>query len=584
MMLPSFSLILALTIVGTVIFGVRRRRSYLVVNPAYAERLKSASLSTPEAFLGLPAVIVSGHPDRNVARVTIRAGSEELDGFLKREHCVRVKERLLNALAGFGFVSKSHREAITLERARKTGVPCPNWVAYGECKDGQAFLLIEKLNQTIDLRSWAANSLDHNNERRTFARALGRKLAQMHNAGFDHPDLYAKHVLVNELTGAFHFLDWQRSSRPRRVGWKQRFRDLAALHATLPKEAFLPRDRLACLFAYIGEARSDCGQPIPRLSLATSRVKRIAAHLMTRRHVHQPRQVAGGQPAQNVIWLKGEELCVTPAFLEHSQNANPDFLTSLINADTKAGIAGKEVALSDGRLVVLTRRQQHRPLSLLLATLLGRKRTAPEVRHAGLIFRLQRFGIATPKLLAFGQSLSFPGRLNSFLLTEPNRDAIPFFQAIREHTPTTREGWSAGSHALIYDAAQFLWRIHDSGCRFKDAIDGGLDLVVNGRSVGLRRIDNVVVMRGKAAPCFRKDLVRISEALSPLMRSRADLIRLVRAYLGLRRLDAEGKTLCRHLLRRTSHPVSSALLQRALTTFLRSSFAGPLRMAWRGSP
>jgi hypothetical protein len=584
MMLPSLTLAVGILIVGAILVVSRGSGSYLVINPIYFERLKNASLSAPEAFLKLPAVIVSGHPDRNVARVTIDTGSEKLEGFLKREHRVRLKERLLNALAGFGFVSKSHREALTLERAEEAGVPCPNWVAYGRCHSGQAFLLIEKLAETVDLRVWAENTMRPGDDKRTLAKAIGRKLAQVHNAGFDHPDLYAKHVLVNEQSGEFHILDWQRSGRKHGVGWKQRFRDLAALHATLPEGTFLPRDRLACLFAYIQDARSGCDQPIPKLSLAIAEIKQEAAHLMKRRHVHQPRTVGIAQPAQNVIWLRGEELCVTPAFHEVSQNANPEFLTSLMYAEGKPGIDSKVVVLSESRAVVLSRRQESRPLSLFLTRLLGRRWTSPEVRQAGLIFRLQRFGIKTPRLLAFGQAQRFPGKLRSFLLTEPDRDAISFSQKIREHTPSANQNRLVDCRALICEAGRLLGQIHESGCRFKDAIDGGLDLVVQGPSIGLGRIDNVVVKRGKGGAHFRADMGGLVECLLPVIGNKSDLIRFIRAYQGLPELNGEGRTLYRYLLRHSSRGVFKPIFRRGFELIYRSPLVSPIRMAWRGSP
>src|SRR5262249_30054722 len=88
-------------------------------------------------------------------------------------------------------------------------------------------------------------------ERLCFARCLGNQLALLHAAGFDHPDLYAKHVLVNPCNKALCFLDWQRSGQQRAVRWSARCRDLAALHATLHANLAGKKERLICLRAYL---------------------------------------------------------------------------------------------------------------------------------------------------------------------------------------------------------------------------------------------------------------------------------------------------------------------------------------------
>src|SRR4051812_4227843 len=88
-----------------------RRRPTLRVHPAYREFLEQRGLNTPADFLALTGVIVCGHPDRHVLRVTLGTGPETITCFLKREHRVPWLARLANAWAGFGPVSQSCREA-----------------------------------------------------------------------------------------------------------------------------------------------------------------------------------------------------------------------------------------------------------------------------------------------------------------------------------------------------------------------------------------------------------------------------------------------------------------------------------------
>src|SRR5262245_57018947 len=111
----------------------------LEINPRYRALLERQGLTRFEAFLSLPAVIISGHPDRNVARMTLETGPDSVGAFLKREHRVRWRDRLANAWAGFGLASKSRREAVVLRALEGTGVGCPEWVAVGEDGAGRAF-------------------------------------------------------------------------------------------------------------------------------------------------------------------------------------------------------------------------------------------------------------------------------------------------------------------------------------------------------------------------------------------------------------------------------------------------------------
>ena len=122
-----------------------RIMAFLKINPRYRQLLEQQGLVAPADFLNMPSVIICGHPDRHVARVTLGTGPGAVPAYLKREHRVPWKDRLLNAIAGFGFVSKSSREASILSCLLRAGVRCPDWIAVGEDRKGRAFLLLRKL-------------------------------------------------------------------------------------------------------------------------------------------------------------------------------------------------------------------------------------------------------------------------------------------------------------------------------------------------------------------------------------------------------------------------------------------------------
>src|SRR5262249_11473678 len=155
--------------------------TFVEVNPKYQELLREQALLSAGQFLDLPGAIISGHPDRNVAQVAVG----KLSAFLKREHRIPWRDRLANAWAGFGFVSKSCREARTLDALARLGIGCPEWIAAGEDGRGRAFLLIRELTGTVDLRVFLGEGRAAPRPTRyRLARKLGEAIARLHQSGF----------------------------------------------------------------------------------------------------------------------------------------------------------------------------------------------------------------------------------------------------------------------------------------------------------------------------------------------------------------------------------------------------------------
>src|SRR5579871_5176491 len=123
---------------------------FVAINSKYQAFLDQHGLAEPGDFLTLPGVIVTGHPQRHVLQLTLGAGPTALSVFLKKEHRVSWKDRLASAWAGFGLVSKSRREAATLQALARAGLRCPEWIAAGEDDTGQAFLLLREWTGGVD--------------------------------------------------------------------------------------------------------------------------------------------------------------------------------------------------------------------------------------------------------------------------------------------------------------------------------------------------------------------------------------------------------------------------------------------------
>lgn len=412
-MLACLLLFSGLFFLGTLCAAGLRRSRFLDIHPQYRPLLAKQGLTTVEQFLELPAVIISGHRHRNVAQVTLATDAGALHAYLKREVSIPWRDYLANALAGFGFVSRSYREALTLRVARRGGIGCPELIAAGEDGKGRAFLLVRALAGTCELRDYLRQrNLTNPGERRVFARDLGQALARLHAAGFQHADLHSTHIFVNPRDNSFHFLDWQRATRRRRLNRRQSLHDLATLDATLAGELASEHERLACLRAYLQAS----GRTRAR---AAAQVRRQAVRLLQKRHIREVRHSALAVGIQNLIWLEGEALCVTREFQAELNGRIPDWLTPSRRLETRSCRPTEErISIRGMRAAVLVRRWSSEPGRWLWCLLLNRPFVSPEFQRAALLFRLQRFGVATPRLLAVGQQHPRPWQSESFLLTD----------------------------------------------------------------------------------------------------------------------------------------------------------------------
>jgi tRNA A-37 threonylcarbamoyl transferase component Bud32 len=549
--------------------------AFLEINRRYQALCRRLGLVAAEDFLQLPAVIVSGHPDRHVARVTLGEGAGAVRGYLKREHYVRRKERLRNALDGFGFVSKSAREATVLRCAADAGVACPEWIAAGEDRSGRAFLLVREETARVDLRallcSWRSAPM---RQRRDLAERLGKILAQVHGAGLTHPDLHAKHILVSRDGGTFCILDWQRSRRQRRITWAQCGRNLAALAATIPEDWVGPGERLACLRAYLRarsggashkpETQAKGGSPSLALgaypqegerramrrrmkSMARS-ILQLADRLLRRRRIREQRRPPLAGDVQHLVWLDGEALCISLDLHASLRGWLPEWLVlDNLPAWPPRLELRETVATPLAPQALLVRRRENRFLARARAWLRGRAFTAPELRQAGLVFRLQRYGIRTPRLLAFGQRLGPLGRVESFLLMEQLSGAVNLADWLRVHGRLPSGSARLARHRrLILEAGRLLRDLHEAQCALRDPMHlqvweppGEPPTVVLRGPEGLRPLSRHDERTALA------DMQLLYRALAAYLSSRTDGLRFLRAYFGVGKLTLAAKDLAR---------------------------------------
>jgi tRNA A-37 threonylcarbamoyl transferase component Bud32 len=516
----------------------------LHVNPRYRVWLHEQGLVSGEDFLRISGVILCGHPDRHVARVIVGQGNQTVIGYLKKEHHVPWRDRMANVWAGFGLVSKSWREMVVLQQAAGAGIGCPEVIAAGEV-GRRAFLLVAEVPEAIDLRGYLQRRLSRTH-RSALARRLGTAVARVHRAGFDFPDLYAKHVLVvpgrHADAPSFVFIDWQRARWTARFG--RRWTTLAKLDATLPAELASRDERLLCLRAYLqnrghGKRWTGVAQAIARRSQC----------LRQRRQIHE--MCAARLPAgsQDLLWLDGEALCVTREFHEELQGRIPNWLP-LPRAWPHDGQGVERTVLTlERRRLQLVRRWTLGPVPWLAALWRGRSAQAPEVTQAATIFRLQRFGVRTPRLLAFGQRHDTSGRSASFILTEVPENASPLSRWLKQALPISSAA-SNSRNEVLRQAGAMCRLLHQAGYFFDRPDDledcllvqpGGRNAVWLGAIDGLRRRFPLSPRRVQA------DLLNWHTALAPTC-TRTDQLRFLLSYLNSQRLTDNVRCWIRKLL------------------------------------
>ncbi len=411
-------------------------RAWVEVHPDFADRLAGA---TATDLLDLPGEIVSGHADRHVVRVELPGWERAL--YLKRQHRVTWRERLRQWRAGFGWRSRCGRETALVMQLATAGLPAPRWVAHGEDGRGRAFLLVEELTGAAELRRRLGDKRVSRTDRARMADRLGREVAAVHAAGFDTPDLTAKHVFVGP-TGTVTLIDWQSARRLAVVPAAARLRTLAAFHASLADHLATPRDRLRFLRAYLGTRAAPAAREVERLAVAARK----------RRSVRDQRQPVVSGTNQRLVWLAGEAVCAVP-------NVATDWPTPAVCPPFYGSAVGTHpFALPDGRAAELVTGTTVAPLGRLAAWLRGRPWRSPGATLGRVLFHLDRYGIPAPQLFAFGQRETGAATAEWFALYEPPAGR-PLADWQSTNPPNDRR------EDVFDQCHRLLTELHDAGCR-----------------------------------------------------------------------------------------------------------------------
>jgi len=218
------------------------------------------------------------------------------------------------------------------------------------------------------------------------------------------------------------------------------------------------------------------------------------------------------------------------------------------------------VPLPRGGQAFFIRRRTDRFLSWLAAWFGGKPVSTPEVRQAGLLFRLQRYGVSTARLLAFGQRQISPWRIESFLLTEspPGSSSLTEWLARSAKEPPRTDA-GRQRRLLLRQIGRVLQRMHAAGCHLhhqpanRDETDSLFTVHETneqsspGPQVTLCRVDRLRLCRRPSQDRVARDLANLRRQHQTARLSRTDELRVILSYLGYKRLTAEAKRFVRQV-------------------------------------
>ena len=458
--------VLLLPVVGLLgkVSGIftRSKNGFLVIRPNKRVVLFSQGIEKAEDVFNLEGVRVTGHgwkTGRHVSSITLGNGENEVSAYLKKEHNKSWIKRLSGQSAGV------LHEARILKALEHEGIPAPLWIAVGKTCLGHSFLLVEEIPETVNLKTYFAEQRSRN-QRKEVLRRLAWILARMHTLGFSHVDLYSKHVLVNPETRMVYLLDWQRSFRMRDLPWNIRSGNLARLHATLEESILRPREKLALLTSYL-EATAHFSQGssnLPAFHLLALDIDREAIRLLNYRHIREKRNTQVALQPQNWIFLEKKNLFVTSICTDDEKSD----LDQLLLEAKKLHVGGKLVIRKTMPGASCELRLQYRNISwfesLFFSYFKVSKAKAPEYSHAAILYKIQRHGVSTGKILALGIRKKDLFSQESFLLTREPTQTLSLHEWFQQSATLEHKG----KQHLVFEAmGRLLAKVHSSGCYLK---------------------------------------------------------------------------------------------------------------------
>src|SRR5262249_41208785 len=112
----------------------------------------------------------------------------------------------------------------------------------------------------------------------------------------------------------------------------------------------------------------------------------------------------------------------------------------------------------------LIQRRTNMPFSWLWAKVRQRRWLSPELQHAGMIFRLERYGVRCGRVLAFGQCQQRPWQWESFILLQDCGHHRSLRQWMTEHAKVRWTAERKQRWRLLRELGAFIRRLHQAHC------------------------------------------------------------------------------------------------------------------------
>ncbi len=528
--------------------------------------LEAYGFADLEQLLNLPgSETVLPDQRREVVRLPHpMATSDEPQLVLKRYWRVSSRDRL-RSWARFGRLwSRARRELEILRKMRTLGIQVPRPLVCLEqgLMATQSALLIEEMPQSRNLIDFlhhaGANLVD--GERRKFFLQLGAEVARLHSTGFAHRSLTAGAITVMPgVDGSeFGFQQVAHARQMHYVGLRRRADDLALLTATLSDRLFTELDRQRLCDSYIHKSHLE-SQASEFLQWVDQRRQR----LLRRRQTWEIREGNLSSLELDRATRVRTNLWVDPEFRPALEQSGLNDLAAIL-----ATTAGKCLRVLKDRenwrldlphslgprgayLKKHHVRTWHSRLRAALAFGPGETSGRVEARN---IARLNRAGIVSMRLIAFGERLSASGNLESFVLTQELAGFTQLDHFLKQRfvdSPLRSQRESHALRSLIGSVADVAGKFHQLGynhrdfycCHFfiKEPLPGEFQVNL----IDLQRVEHR--RRGRRR-WIVKDLAQLAYSAPQTQISCTTRLAFMKRYLGRTKLLPRDKRLIRQIL------------------------------------
>ncbi|MEZ4525964.1 MAG: lipopolysaccharide kinase InaA family protein [Desulfobacterales bacterium] len=259
----------------------------LLVSRAYADLLRGMHLDSSDSLWQYTdrcpdACLVKKIRERDVIRLKLPDSSGCRYVFVKRHHTEYAGRKHPPR-----FLSEGRKEFFHICRFRKQGLATVAPVAAGECTGGRSFIVTEDFSPFVSLENLLAHNAGFQDRMRnpeakkTLLAEIARYARKMHDAGLNHCDFNADHVLIHydgdSDKPAVALYDLQRIRQRKYFRFRWIIKSLAELGFSLPDEFFTQADRNALLLHYKGKEKPGLGEKMQLLWIGRKR-ERIGKH------------------------------------------------------------------------------------------------------------------------------------------------------------------------------------------------------------------------------------------------------------------------------------------------------------------